>query len=187
MLWTRRIARPFTPPHHVHTVLHRLMPPHHPLCSTSSPPRRMSGTRRGGETAEERAARKAAIKADKAHKRAVREGKLATVDPDYGKKPCDLCGKLVDLLIRYAASSFIHGCTCDTPPGAKLMTAGGGAWYAGARAGDRCLVVWSTATSSTRTTGTLLHACCDAVSVISSDMAACGKTCALLPNDHIDY
>lgn len=78
----------------------------------------MSGTRRGGETAEERAARKAAVKADKAHRRAAREGRLASVDPDYGKKACDLCGTLVDLLIR-----------CQTDESGRwFMVCGGKCW-----------------------------------------------------------
>lgn len=78
----------------------------------------MSGSRRGGETAEERAARKAAVKADKAHRRAAREGRLASVDPDFGKKPCDLCGTLVNLLIR---------CQIDDS-GKWMMVCGGKCW-----------------------------------------------------------
>lgn len=46
--------------------------------------------------AAKRAARKAAKKAAKAKKRAKREGRI----DDIGKKPCDLCARSVDLLIR---------------------------------------------------------------------------------------
>lgn len=44
-----------------------------------------------------KAERKAAKKARKATRRAEREGRG---DPTAGQKPCDLCGKSVDLLVR---------------------------------------------------------------------------------------
>ncbi|GLC46281.1 hypothetical protein PLESTF_001774700 [Pleodorina starrii] len=52
---------------------------------------------RRNETDEERAARKAATKAAKAEKRAERQG---LGDPAKGRKPCSLCGRPRDLLIR---------------------------------------------------------------------------------------
>eukprot|EP01024_Parvocaulis_polyphysoides_P044272 TRINITY_DN40761_c0_g2_i1.p2 TRINITY_DN40761_c0_g2~~TRINITY_DN40761_c0_g2_i1.p2 ORF type:complete len:162 (-),score=23.48 TRINITY_DN40761_c0_g2_i1:177-662(-) len=50
-----------------------------------------------GETAEEKAARKAAAKLQKAEKRAKKQG---LGDPRIGQKDCDLCHKGRDLLIR---------------------------------------------------------------------------------------
>jgi len=47
--------------------------------------------------AAERFRRKAAKKAQKAARRAQREGRG---DPDAGRKPCDMCGTRVDLLVR---------------------------------------------------------------------------------------
>lgn len=47
--------------------------------------------------ARAKAERKAAKKAKKAARRAQREGRG---DPTVGQKPCDMCGKSVDLLIR---------------------------------------------------------------------------------------
>lgn len=49
------------------------------------------------ETPEQRAARKEQIKAQKADKRARREGH---VPDEYGQKQCSLCNQLKDLLIR---------------------------------------------------------------------------------------
>ena len=49
------------------------------------------------ETPEQRAARKEQIKAQKADKRARREGH---VPHEYGQKQCSLCNQLKDLLIR---------------------------------------------------------------------------------------
>ncbi|KAL0036255.1 hypothetical protein WJX79_010383 [Trebouxia sp. C0005] len=49
------------------------------------------------ETPEQRAARKEQIKAQKADKRARREGH---VPDEYGQKQCSLCDQLKDLLIR---------------------------------------------------------------------------------------
>lgn len=50
-----------------------------------------------GESEEERSARKAAVKQQKAARRLQREGGQ---DPDYGRKACDLCTKKQDTLIR---------------------------------------------------------------------------------------
>ncbi|KAL4436549.1 hypothetical protein ABPG75_003688 [Micractinium tetrahymenae] len=50
-----------------------------------------------GETPEERKARKEAVKASKAARRAQREG---AADEDVGRKPCDLCSQPKDTLIR---------------------------------------------------------------------------------------
>eukprot|EP01024_Parvocaulis_polyphysoides_P053708 TRINITY_DN5367_c0_g1_i2.p2 TRINITY_DN5367_c0_g1~~TRINITY_DN5367_c0_g1_i2.p2 ORF type:complete len:128 (-),score=16.56 TRINITY_DN5367_c0_g1_i2:107-490(-) len=50
-----------------------------------------------GESPEEKAARKAAVKAQKAQKRAKKQG---LGDPTTGQKECDLCKKGRDLLIR---------------------------------------------------------------------------------------
>ena len=50
------------------------------------------------ETLEERAARKAEVKQQKAEKKARREGH---VEEDYGRKPCTLCQQSKDLLIRW--------------------------------------------------------------------------------------
>ena len=55
------------------------------------------------ESKEERAARKQAIKEEKAAKR---ERKQGIVPEDYGQKPCDLCEKQSDLLIRCCAACF---------------------------------------------------------------------------------
>ncbi|KXZ51289.1 hypothetical protein GPECTOR_13g776 [Gonium pectorale] len=52
---------------------------------------------RRNESEEERAARKAAVKAAKAEKRAERQGQG---DPAKGQKPCTLCSRPRDLLIR---------------------------------------------------------------------------------------
>ena len=49
------------------------------------------------ETPEERAARKEAVKQQKAEKKARREGH---VDEGYGQKLCTVCDKPKDLLIR---------------------------------------------------------------------------------------
>lgn len=49
------------------------------------------------ETPEERAARKEAVKQQKAEKKARREGH---VDEAYGRKSCTLCEQPKDLLIR---------------------------------------------------------------------------------------
>ena len=49
------------------------------------------------ETPEQRAARKEQVKAQKADKRARREGH---VPDDYGQKQCNLCNQQKDLLIR---------------------------------------------------------------------------------------
>lgn len=49
------------------------------------------------ETPEQRKARKEEIKAQKADKRARREGH---VPDDYGQKPCSICMQQKDLLIR---------------------------------------------------------------------------------------
>lgn len=51
------------------------------------------------ESKEERAARKQAVKAEKAAKR---ERKQGIIPDDYGQKECSLCQKNVDLLIRRA-------------------------------------------------------------------------------------
>lgn len=82
------------------------------VCMSSTP-----GKKRG-ETAEERAARKAAVKAEKQRKRAAREGRMEEVDPNHGRKPCDLCDKLCDLLIR---------CQIDES-GRWYMVCGGKCW-----------------------------------------------------------
>eukprot|EP01023_Acetabularia_acetabulum_P010060 TRINITY_DN14589_c0_g1_i6.p5 TRINITY_DN14589_c0_g1~~TRINITY_DN14589_c0_g1_i6.p5 ORF type:complete len:146 (+),score=19.60 TRINITY_DN14589_c0_g1_i6:50-439(+) len=50
-----------------------------------------------GESIEERSARKAAVKLQKAEKRAKKQG---LGDPKIGQKDCDLCSKGRDLLIR---------------------------------------------------------------------------------------
>ncbi len=76
------------------------------------------GTRKRGETVDERRARKAAVKADKQRKRAAREGRLEYLNPDYGRKSCDLCNKLCDLLIR---------CQIDES-GRWVMVCGGKCW-----------------------------------------------------------
>ncbi|KAI7836220.1 hypothetical protein COHA_009901 [Chlorella ohadii] len=55
---------------------------------------------RRGETEEERRARKEAVKQQKAARRLQREGAVQQVDPDFGRKPCDLCSGLKDTLIR---------------------------------------------------------------------------------------
>ncbi|KAG2453399.1 hypothetical protein HYH02_001623 [Chlamydomonas schloesseri] len=52
---------------------------------------------RRNETEEERAERKAALKAAKAAKRDERQG---LGDPEKGRKPCSLCGRSRDLLVR---------------------------------------------------------------------------------------
>ena len=49
------------------------------------------------ETPEQRKARKEEVKAQKADKRARREGH---VPDDYGQKPCSVCKQQKDLLIR---------------------------------------------------------------------------------------
>lgn len=49
------------------------------------------------ESSEERAARKALVKEEKAARRARKEG---NVPEEYGQKNCELCSKLKDLLIR---------------------------------------------------------------------------------------
>lgn len=125
MLWARSIGRPLSRPNPVYTSLHRHDPSLsvcplwlNPFTQPTPAHSRMSGTRRGGETIEERVARKAAVKADKAHRRAAREGRLGAVDPDYGKKPCDLCDTLVDVLIR---------CQIDES-GRWYMVCGGTCW-----------------------------------------------------------
>jgi hypothetical protein len=57
----------------------------------------------GGEGArDERSERKAAKKAAKAARRAVREGRA---EPTLGQKPCELCARECDLLIRCAIDS----------------------------------------------------------------------------------
>lgn len=58
------------------------------------------------ETPEQRKARKEEIKAQKADKRARREGH---VPDDYGQKPCNICKQQKDLLIRQGdrSSHFI--------------------------------------------------------------------------------
>jgi hypothetical protein len=48
-------------------------------------------------TTSRKAERKAAKQRMKAEKRAKREGRA---DPDAGRKPCDMCGQLSDLLVR---------------------------------------------------------------------------------------
>lgn len=55
----------------------------------------MAGKR--GETEEERRARKEAVKAQKAQRRLQRQGQQ---EPDVGRKPCDLCQRMADTLIR---------------------------------------------------------------------------------------
>ena len=57
------------------------------------------------ETLEERAARKAEVKQQKAEKKARREG---YVEVDYGRKPCTLCQQPKDLLIR-CDKAILHG------------------------------------------------------------------------------
>lgn len=58
---------------------------------------RVMATALRNETPEQRAARKEQIKAQKADKRARREGH---VPDEYGQKQCSLCDQLKDLLIR---------------------------------------------------------------------------------------
>lgn len=62
-----------------------------------------------------KAARKAAKKQAKALRRAQREGRA---DPSVGQKPCDVCGKSVDLLIR---------CTIDQTGDWKMVC--GKCWH----------------------------------------------------------
>jgi len=66
--------------------------------------------RRSGETEEERAARKAAHKAAQEAKRAKREGRAA---PGVGRKPCALCQRPRDLLVRCAFDATgAHAMVC---------------------------------------------------------------------------
>lgn len=66
------------------------------LTARAHPGRVMTSALRN-ETPEQRAARKEQIKAQKADKRARREGH---VPDEYGQKQCSLCIQLKDLLIR---------------------------------------------------------------------------------------
>lgn len=68
--------------------------------SRTSPKRLMASALRN-ETPEQRKARKDEVKAQKAEKRARREGH---VPDDYGQKPCSLCEQQKDLLIRQGNS-----------------------------------------------------------------------------------
>ena len=67
------------------------------------------------ETDEDRKARKERVKADKQAKRARRQG---FVPEGFGNKPCTICSKGADLLIRYAVlmvSWARHRLCCLTP------------------------------------------------------------------------
>ena len=64
--------------------------------STKLPIRTMASALRN-ETPEQRKARKEEVKAQKAEKRARREGH---VPDDYGQKSCSVCKEQKDLLIR---------------------------------------------------------------------------------------
>ena len=67
-----------------------------PALSRTLPRRTMASALRN-ETPEQRKARKEEVKAQKADKRARREGH---VPDDYGQKPCSICKQQKDLLIR---------------------------------------------------------------------------------------
>ena len=64
-------------------------------------PRHVMASTLRNETPEQRKARKDEVKAQKAEKRARREGH---VPDDYGQKPCSVCKQQKDLLIRQGNS-----------------------------------------------------------------------------------
>ena len=83
----------------------------------------VSMARDRNESPEDRAARKALVKEEKAARRARREG---DVPDDYGQKNCELCHKMKDLLIRSA-----------TPP--SLFTASSRNFYLLSFSGSRAI------------------------------------------------